>query len=118
METDLLECTCIKEHFYSFAMQDLSSHCLIAIKDSSFWWCPDLDGPCMDQEGKSSVVYCSDDSYCNENHVASTAQDFICTKDAKKPDPFMSPELNCSDTFYKCERNIGDRFSWIKDSCL
>ena len=117
METELLECTCIKEHFYSFAMQDLSFDCLIAIKNSTFWWCPDLDGPCMDQEGKSSVVYCSDDSYCNENHVASTAQDFICTKDAKKPDPFMSPELNCSDTFYKCERNIGERFSWIKHSC-
>ena len=117
METGLLECTCIKEHFYSFAMQDLSSNCLISIKDSSFWWCPDLDGPCMDEEGKSSVVYCSDYSYCNENHVASTAQDFICSKDVKKPDPFMSPDLNCSDTFYKCERNIGERLTWIKHSC-
>merc|ERR1711860_183579 len=98
-------------------MQDLSFDCLISIKDSSFWWCPDLDGPCMDEEGKSSVVYCSDDSYCNENHVASTAQDFICSKDAKKPDPFMNPDLNCSTIFYKCEGGIGERLSWKKHSC-
>ena len=108
-------------------MQDLSYKCLESIKDSSLWWCPDLDGPCMDaadqsqdkgHDSRASVVYCLDDSYCNQTHINSTPQDFICTKDTKKPDPLKNPDSNCSNIYYKCEvGEIGERMGWRKHFC-
>lgn len=123
-----LECTCIKEGFYNFAMQDLSSRCLVKTKDESLWWCPDLDGPCMNfikdtddgvpTDVPSAVVYCLDDSFCNANHILATAQDDICSLGVKRADP-DSNNTECLDTYFKCVLDKESmRVKWEKQVCL
>ena len=46
----LFECTCIKENFYEFAMQDLSSNCLVSIKNSSFCEKESMDSSTIENE--------------------------------------------------------------------
>ena len=85
------------------------------------FWCPDVDGPCISKEeqGKNAaVVYCRDDSYCNENLILPPPEQHICKKDALMADPtvVITGDKSCSDLYYRCDIENG-RAIWNSRHC-
>ena len=95
------DCFCMYPELYKFLIQD------IAISEMKFFnhWCPDLDGPCVHYESsneyKYAVVYCMDDSFCNEDLFLKPRNHDICIPGQKTG--YRLKEY-LSDGYYLCTK--------------
>ena len=103
-DTDNFDCLCLYSEFFKFTMQDLAS---TSIEKYYKHWCPDLDGPCTQDDSNLSstdysIVYCLDDAVCNEQLLILPSTEYTNHEVCQEGHQLHHPKFYLNNSYFEC----------------